>query len=282
MKLTAFKIFFQESLQDFYTEDEVLHFLYLLVEFRLKENRFVWVMQPDYELLQVDINFFESALEDLKRYKPIQYITGHAYFGSLTLKVSEGVLIPRPETLELVNWACDCAAKMPDEINILEVGTGSGCIPISLSMALPKAAITALDVSEKALKLAAENALTHQRDIAFVQADVLELNALAHSFDMIISNPPYVREQEKVAMSKNVLDYEPEIALFVTDDNPLLFYRKIAQLAYGSLTEGGLLFFEINEFLGIDTLELLSDLGFNHCELRKDVYGKNRMIKAIK
>lgn len=282
MKLTAFKIYFQESLQDFYTEDEVLHFLYLLVEFRLEENRFVWVMQPDYELLQVDIDFFECALEDLKRYKPIQYITGQAYFGSLTLKVTEDVLIPRPETLELVNWACDCAEKMPDEINILEVGTGSGCIPISLSMALPKAAITALDVSEKALKLAAENALTHLREIAFVQADVLELNQLAHSFDMIISNPPYVREQEKAAMSKNVLDYEPDIALFVADENPLLFYRKIAQLAYGSLSQGGLLFFEINEFLGKDTLDLLSDLGFNHSELRKDVFGKDRMIKAIK
>lgn len=282
MKLTQFKTYFQETLSTHYSKEEAQTFLYLLIEHFLREDRFVWVMQPDFLLAPSQLSLFEKALEDLQNHRPIQYIIGETHFGSLSLKVREGVLIPRPETLELVHWVCEVARQFPHEIHILDIGTGSGCIPISLGLALPNAALTAIDVSEKAIGLATENAAVYHQDIAFVQADVLLLDQLPQSYDMIVSNPPYVRELEKKEMSRNVLDYEPALALYVPDSDPLIFYRKIAHLAQQSLKQGGALFFEINEYLGEETNYLLSQLGFRDCEIRKDIFGKDRMIKAIK
>ena len=207
--------------------------------------------------------------------EPVQYVLGVAEFGGRQFRVAPGVLIPRPETLELCQWV-----EEERGITILDIGTGSGCIACTLAAELPEAQVTAWDISETALAIAQENAKRTNVHVSFEQVDALNIPLTPDKWDIIISNPPYVCEQERAAMERHVLDYEPSLALFVPDDDPLLFYRAIADYARQSLTAGGSLFFEINPLYAEQLKSLLSAMSYHHIEVRDDLYGKPRMIKA--
>ncbi len=189
----------------------------------------------------------------------------------------------RPETEELVEWIIKENSKPggSKKIKILDIGTGSGCIAISLAKNLPNAQVYALDVSKKALETAKRNALNNRVDVTFLLLNILEEDALKSDFDIIVSNPPYVRNLEKEEIKKNVLDYEPHLALFVEDNDALVFYRKIATLAQKNLLENGQLYFEINQYLGKEMNDLLEQMDFKDIELRKDIYDNDRMMKGI-
>ena len=210
---------------------------------------------------------------------PIQHLLGYAYFMGMKLKVNPSVLIPRPETEELINWVLETT---PAPSSILDIGTGSGCIAIALKRALPQAHVTALDISPEALTIAQENARNNNADIDFLQYDILnsQLSTLNSQLSTIISNPPYICRSEADEMDKNVLDHEPHLALFVPDDDPLLFYRAIASQAVHLLVPGGKLFFEINRRFASELQSLLLSLGYTDVTLRTDQFGNKRMIKA--
>ena len=213
----------------------------------------------------------------LKQFEPIQYILGETEFFGLKLKVNPDVLIPRPETEELVQWICE--TSWPPKSVILDVGTGSGCIALALKKQLRHTEMCALDVSERALQTAIENATKNGLEVHFIHADILQWSKKDWPlFDCIVSNPPYVRELDKKQMQPNVLEFEPETALFVSDDDPLIFYRETGHFAAHYLKPGGKLFFEINENLGDETCGLLKYIGFKNIKLRKDIHGKDRMI----
>lgn len=220
---------------------------------------------------------FRQMTERLKTYEPIQYILGECYFSGLVFHVRPGVLIPRPETEELVlRIAEEWKGK---EARLLDIGTGSGCIAIALADRLPQCKVSAWDISAEALDIARENAVLNNLSIDFQQKNILE-EPIGETFNVIVSNPPYVLEGEKDVMEPNVLRYEPEIALFVPDADPLLFYRRIATLALQALTPEGTLYFEINQAYGKETQELLQTIGFCQVELVQDCFGKDRIIKA--
>ena len=221
----------------------------------------------------------DEMIRRLKKNEPIQYIIGVESFCGLTFEVNPSVLIPRPETQELVGWiAGDCEGK--EACRILDIGTGSGCIPVSLAHRLPKAEVESWDISEDALQVARRNAERNGVEVLFLQKDVLKASPDEARYDVIVSNPPYIAEKEKVDMEANVLDWEPSIALFVPDEDPLLFYRKIAQLGCSMLKEGGALYFEINRAYGQETIQMLEAMGYKDIELRKDSWGNDRMMKA--
>lgn len=221
-----------------------------------------------------------GLLARLKAGEPVQYIEGVAPFCSLSFVVRPGVLIPRPETAELVEWVTS-DYKSADRLRLLDIGTGSGCIAVSLAHNLPSACVSAVDVSTDALAVARENAANNDVAVNFMQLDILKQSPDGQ-FDVFVSNPPYICESEKAAMHKNVLDFEPSLALFVPDADPLLFYRRIAQVALDSLVSGGRLYFEINERFGSQTVQMLQNLGFSNVELRPDFFGKDRMVRATK
>ena len=221
----------------------------------------------------------DEMIRRLKKNEPIQYIIGVESFCGLTFEVNPSVLIPRPETQELVGWiAGDCEGK--EACRILDIGTGSGCIPVSLAHRLSKAEVESWDISEDALQVARRNAERNGVEVLFRQKDVLKASPDEARYDVIVSNPPYIAEKEKVDMEANVLDWEPSIALFVPDEDPLLFYRKIAQLGCSMLMEGGALYFEINRAYGQETIQMLEAMGYKDIELRKDSWGNDRMMKA--
>lgn len=221
-----------------------------------------------------------DILVRLARFEPIQYIIGKTEFCGLTLKVSSDVLIPRPETAELVDWiVSDCPQS---GLRVLDIGTGSGCIAITLAERMDEAEVSAWDISEKALAVARENALHNNVRIAFSCMDVFNEPTGTSVFDIIVSNPPYITESERAEMERNVLDYEPETALFVPDTDPLRFYRRIAHIGNQMLKPGGKLFFEINRAYGSETAAMLKYGGYSQVEVRSDSYGNARMIKAIK
>lgn len=225
-------------------------------------------------------NRLNDILVRLARFEPIQYIIGKTEFCGLTLKVSSDVLIPRPETAELVDWiVSDCPQS---GLRVLDIGTGSGCIAITLAERMVEAEVSAWDISEKALAVARENALRNNVRIAFSCMDVFNEPTATSVFDIIVSNPPYITESERTEMERNVLDYEPETALFVPDTDPLRFYRRIAHIGNQMLKPGGKLFFEINRAYGSETAAMLKYGGYSQVEVRSDSYGNARMIKAIK
>jgi release factor glutamine methyltransferase len=230
---------------------------------------------------EVQLARWNFLLHELSAQVPIQYLLGKTEFYGLTFCVSPDVLIPRPETEELVQWILSEAEHF-ENLTILDIGTGSGCIPVTLAKHLPQAQISAIDVSEAALQMAQKNAQMNQVSVALIQQDILQTEKLNDTYNIIVSNPPYVRELEKAEIRPNVLEHEPHLALFVPDDDALKFYRKIAELAMVHLSPNGLLFFEINQYLGTQTVELLHEIGFESVELRKDLYGNDRMIRAIK
>ena len=291
MLLKQYKTHFFEALKNIHDDQEIESFFFILTEYLHNLKRVDVALNPNFELSDAEVEKWNTILADLQQEKPIQYITGEAWFYGLKFEVNENTLIPRPETEELVEWILNSPnIHHPSPINILDIGTGSGCIPISLKANLPEANVSAIDVSEKALEVAKRNAESNKVEINFIQTNILEVEDLSQlpspiihhpsSYNIIVSNPPYVRNLEKQEIKKNVLDYEPHLALFVEDTDALLFYRKIAQLALKNLSSNGLLFFEINQYLGKETVELLENLGFKNIELKKDIYGNDRMIKC--
>ena len=282
MKLSQLKINFTTVLQGVYDKEEVHCFFYILCDFFLQYSRFEVSMSQDTVVSETNIARFEKVLLRLKTQEPIQYILGTTEFYGLTFKVNEHTLIPRPETEELVDWVLSNLHDQDSVLDILDIGTGSGCIAISLAKNIPTARVSGIDISEKALEVAQENAVKNQVLVSFCKKDILETTALKNKYDVMVSNPPYVRQLEKKAMNANVLDYEPGLALFVPNEDPLLFYRKIAQLAMVSLQTRGWLYFEINEYLSKEMDVLLKDIGFANIEIKKDFREVPRMIKCQK
>src|SRR5690606_9122380 len=238
------------------------------------------VLQKQETILPVDFERIKSVIFRLKNSEPIQYIFGETEFYGLKLKVNSSVLIPRPETEELVEWVVK--TELYENCKVLDIGTGSGCIAIAIKSHLKNADVSGIDISVEALETARMNAIENGLEINFYSADIFNMkNFEGEKFDVIVSNPPYIRESEKVLMHSNVLNYEPEIALFVSDNDPLKYYHAIALFAKRSLHDNGKLFFEINENFKSEILELLSDIGFKDIEIRKDIKGKNRMVSCL-
>ena len=241
-------------------------------------------MEPDLRLSESEMLTFHFAVKDLLKNKPIQYIIGETEFCDLKFKVNENVLIPRPETSELVYKIVERQkTKDKRQLSILDIGTGSGCIAISLAKNIPGSKVHALDISEKALEVAKENAINNNVDVTFINDDILSLkNNIETKFDIIVSNPPYVRELEKAEMRDNVLNWEPHNALFVSDNDPLIFYRNILEFAKNNLKQNGEIWFEINEYLGKEMTDLCKEYGFSDVEIFKDFRGKERIVKVNK
>ena len=217
----------------------------------------------------------------LQNHEPVQYIIGKETFMGLVFEVNGNVLIPRPETQELVEWILE-EHWSNGHCRILDIGTGSGCIPISLAHFLEGAEVESWDISVGALEVACRNAAHNQVKVQFREQDVFAVISSSSQYDVIVSNPPYITEKEKEGMEANVLDWEPSIALFVPDSDPLLFYREIAELGLKMLATEGALYFEINRAYGTMMKSMLENMGYKHVELRKDMFGNDRMIKAIK
>ncbi len=239
-------------------------------------------LHPDLVFSEAEMVVWNSILEQLKQEIPVQYLLGKTSFYGLDFEVNENVLIPRPETEELVEWILESQKSKVESqnIRILDIGTGSGCIAISLAKNIPNAAVFGIDVSAKALATAKKNAERNAVEVTFINQNILETEDLRQQFDIIVSNPPYVRNLEKEEIKKNVLDNEPHLALFVEDNDALIFYKKIAELAQKNLSENGQLYFEINQYLGKETVDLLEKMNFKNIELRKDIYGNDRMISC--
>jgi release factor glutamine methyltransferase len=283
--LREVKNIFHTELDPLYPKEEVNSFFSILIEHYLNLERFALALQPDLIVSKENETPLFGALSRLKLKEPIQHIIGTSHFMEMDFKVTKDVLIPRPETEELVRWIIEEVHRLESEeqntkgLRILDIGTGRGCIAISLAKHLNNAKIYALDISEDALKIANENAVLNDVEIIFLEKNILE-DELDKEFDIIVSNPPYVRELEKKEMHANVLDYEPSQALFVSNEDPLVFYRRITSIASNQLIKGGYLFFEVNQYLGKETEQLLKDDKFSEIELRKDMFGNDRMLKG--
>lgn len=281
MELKSFKNEFTSSLSKIYDSPEAEQLFYIALEEILDWKRIDFIMKTPFELPVEKASQFKNVLADLVSEKPIQYIFNKAYFYGLDFYVNENTLIPRQETEELVEWILNTIAKNPaKKWRLLDIGTGSGCIPITIAKMAKNVEVSSMDISKKAIEVAKQNAQANNVTINFIHQSILETDLL-ENYDLIVSNPPYVRNLEKVEIKNNVLVHEPHLALFVEDDDPLIFYKKIVALAEKSLTENGYLFFEINQYLGKETLELFNE-HFTNVELRKDFVGNDRMICGIK
>lgn len=284
MRVKDIQIEFHSELDKIYGQEEVDTFFFMLTEKLFGINRLKLALDITLEIEHTQAIL--GALNHLKQEKPIQYILGETEFYGMPFMVNEDVLIPRPETEELVSWIKQHFVTKDLAISILDVGTGSGCIAIALAKHLPNAKIYALDISAEALRVAKFNADKNKVNIEFIKDDILQpcdadLASASEMFDIIVSNPPYVRMLEKSQMKLNVLHNEPHLALFVEDDNALIFYDAISAFSNQALKRNGQLFFEINEFLGEETVEVLKKHNFEDIELKKDIFGKDRMVKGI-
>ena len=257
-----------------FSRREVESYAYLSIEKILGYSKSDCIIHSNQELTNNNIISLENIINDIKQNIPIQYILGEAHFYDLKFKVNSSTLIPRGETEELVQYIL-----LHDFISVLEIGTGSGCIAVSIAKN-SNAKITAIDNSIGALEIAKSNAVLNSVEINFQLRDVFNFSDIK-KYDLIVSNPPYVLESEKKLMDKNVLDYEPHNALFVSDNDPLAYYKEIAKIATNNLNKNGLLFFEINEKYSNQIIELLSNLNFVDIELKKDINGRDRIIKSI-
>lgn len=289
MQLKELSQKFIYDLNAVYQQDEAQAMFLITLQHFLELNRAAYLLNKNKEVSSEELLRFELVLSELVKGKPLQYILGETYFYGLKFKVNPSVLIPRPETEELVDWiisVCNSDEQIANRkskiLNVIDIGTGSGCIAISLKKNLPNTNVYALDISADALETAKQNALLNSLEVDFIHDDILKSQyAIGNTqYDIIVSNPPYIKEEEKTAMHHNVLANEPHQALFVSNENPLIFYNAIAEFALKNLTKNGLLFFEINENLGQQTVDLLKHKGFTNIELRMDMQGKDRMIKA--
>lgn len=272
--------FIKSELKEFYPMSEIDSFVYLIFEQLFNYSKTKLLISQDVEIQEDSYQNILNIIRDLKLYKPIQYILGETIFYNLTFNVTPGVLIPRPETEELVDWIIK---ENPDKYKrILDIGTGSGCIAISLAKNLPESVVYASDISTEALTVTNNNSKLNNVDIQIIQLDILNPdNQLNEKFDIIVSNPPYVTEKEKNLMHKNVLNFEPQLALFVPDNKPLLFYSAIIDFGINHLNPGGKIYFEVNESFGKETVLLLEERGFQNISLKKDINGKDRMLKGV-
>jgi len=279
MKIRDYRKYFLEKLTPLYDSMEAERFFAIALEELKGWKRSDLALNPDAQLSGGDMEKWNDVLAALETQKPIQYIFGKAHFYGLEFEVNENTLIPRPETEELVEWIIS-ENNVKGSINIIDIGTGSGCIAIALAKNLTDASVSAIDVSEGALATAKRNAVHNKTSVNFILKDILAADELPQQYDVIVSNPPYVRNLEKEEIKENVLQYEPHLALFVDDNDPLIFYRKIALLAKEWLSPNGRLYFEINQYLGSETVQMLEDLGFTNVVLKKDMYGNDRMIEC--
>jgi release factor glutamine methyltransferase len=264
-----------------YPENEIRNIGYLVAEQLLNYSKIDFHLKDQEPISPETAEKFKQTLTRLKNWEPIQYIIGATEFYGLPFRVDRRVLIPRPETEELAEWIIRENGGRP--VSILDVGTGSGCIAVSLAKNLEMARVSACDISEGALALAGVNAEINRASVRFFSMDVLNGNMhVPEKVDVIVSNPPYVRNAEKSLMRRNVLDFEPEHALFVPDENPLLFYRSIALMGRKYLADGGKLYMEINEQFPAEVTRLLENTGYYGIDVRKDMAGKPRMIKGMK
>lgn len=281
MKLAEFRSLYQKELQSLHSENEIDLMFYWITEKILDKPESVLrhLLEEELPELEENKNVFLFKLIQLKEQKPLQYITGETEFYGMKFFVNESVLIPRPETEELIEWILKDVKS--SNLQILDVGTGSGCIPIVLKKNLPQAEILAMDISEKALETALLNVKYHRTEINFLQTDFLNMSFESlPEFDIIVSNPPYIGETEKLEMDENVVKFEPHSALFVPDENTLVFYKKIIELAKLKLKPKGKIYVEINQRLAHETFDLFQN-EFPNTELRKDISGNYRMIRTI-
>ncbi len=279
MSLNDIKQALKKQLEGQYETVELNPILSILIEHITGWDQLHQALHKDSPVSEDQAIAFDAAANELLAGRPIQYITGKTWFMGEAYQVNEHVLIPRPETEELVDWIVEYAEIKGSALRILDIGTGSGCIAIALKKALPEAIVTAIDISPNALKVAANNASALKAEIEFVPLDILNTAFLPGQYDVIVSNPPYIPMQEMKNMELQVTAHEPNIALFVPDEDPLVFYKAIARLAKLHLTTNGQLFFEIHYDQGEAMVQLLDEIHF-HAELREDLFGKDRMIRA--
>ena len=271
----------REALRGIYPDSEALSLAKMLLVEAFDFSTLELYGGKDKEISGKRRDVLDKMLSRLQKNEPIQYVLGKETFCGLEFEVDSNVLIPRPETRELVEWIVG-DRKLKAYSRILDIGTGSGCISISLAKLLPGAEVEAWDISEGALAVARRNAVRNSVEVLFLCQDVLSAFPEGARYDVIVSNPPYITEKEKLDMDANVLDWEPSTALFVPDADPLLFYRKIAELGFSILKAGGTLYFEINRAYGQETVAMLEGLSYKQIELRKDEWGNDRMVKACK
>ena len=278
MKLASFKKEFLRSIIPLYNKEEADSFYYMLCEEFLDLSKSKLIIAEDMDLTIEKTNDLYNCLDRLKKNEPIQYVLGNTKFCGLNFFVNESVLIPRPETEELLRLMLK---EDLDGKEILDIGSGSGCIAISLAKHSPKVKVTALDTSKDAIELSQRNAKENDVNIEFIVSDILSYKS-DKKYDIIVSNPPYVLEEEKKNMSKNVLEYEPELALFVKNDDPLKFYKAILDFAKNSLNENGKIYFEINENYKDEIMKLVNNYSYSNVNCKLDVFGRNRFIIALK
>jgi len=287
-KLKDIVSFFKQELNGLYDERELRSIIFIIMEEFTGYSSSQLLTNEDHTVSESTLLKINFAIKDLKEYKPLQYILGYATFYNLKLKVTSDVMIPRPETEELVKWVIDDnkyareikIENEPKNLKLVDIGTGSGCISIAIKN-IPEISIKAIDISEHALKVAKKNAELNKVEINFFQHDIFDKNLYGFKFkiDIIVSNPPYVRESEKALMSPNVLDYEPELALFVKDEQALAYYEAIANFSLLRLKPKGHIYLEVNEALALETSEIFILKGFKKIKLRQDIHGKNRMLR---
>ncbi|MDR2921137.1 MAG: peptide chain release factor N(5)-glutamine methyltransferase [Tannerella sp.] len=280
--MNATTTFIRESLKELYPTEEINSFSRWILEEICNLSPQQQILRKDTQLSHFDKERIRTIVKRLQKMEPLQYIIGKTEFYGLNFEVNPSVLIPRPETEELVHMILQTEKK--SGLHVLDIGSGSGCIAVSLAKHLTNATVHAIDISEKAIATARINATQNKATVEFIQADILSGKSTGithHSLDLIVSNPPYIKENEKTTMLDNVLLYEPHQALFVPDNDPLLFYRRIADIGRDLLKKDGRLYFEINTACGAITLEMLKEQGYNHLELIQDLSGRDRFIKAI-
>lgn len=274
----------KQALSEYYDNREAGNITALVMEHLTGFNRTDRLIHQERSLSTDEVQLLGRYLQELLAHKPVQYVLGTTHFAGLDLQVDEHVLIPRPETEELVEWIVHSVLTgIHEKFSLLDIGTGSGCIALALKHRLPQLKVTATDVDKNALAVAARNAAQLHLPIEFFQSDILLVNnwPFRQNLDLIVSNPPYIGAEEKSDMLNHVLDYEPHTALFVTGEDVLIFYRRIAEFALLNLKPGGSLFFEINEQYSRQIYKILTKTGFEAIEIRKDLQGKDRMVKCL-
>lgn len=272
--------YIKSELKTIYSQGEISAITQLILDKRLNISIIDSLTYKFNNLSDEQLSILSQIIEKIKQKEPIQYVLSESEFYNLPFSVNNNVLIPRPETEELVEWIIE--SEKNQNISLLDIGTGSGCIAISLSHNMPSANISAWDVSPQALEVAQQNAKLNNTKVSFALNDILMTQKSETLFDVIVSNPPYITEKEKEQMHNTVTDFEPHIALFVPNHNPLLFYKHIATFALKSLKDNGRLYFEIHRSYGQETMHMLAEKGFVNIELRKDMAGNDRMIRATK
>ena len=271
--------YFKEELHGLYDATEIEQSMFIVFLYYLKLNRVDLTIRKNDYINQLNFEKIKYVVEDLKKYKPLAQIIGEWEFFGLAIKVNAYTLIPRPETEELVQLIIN-ENKDREQLSILDIGTGTGCIALVLKKNLPNAQVFAWDISDEALTIAEQNATINSLQIVLKKEDILGIPKSNNQFDIIVSNPPYITMNEKELMNKNVLDYEPHLALFVENEEPLLFYNAIADFAWNNLNEKGKLYFEINENFGQEVRRLLMDKNFKNINIVKDINKKDRIVSC--